>query len=286
MSIELVTKFQPYTDELFKAESKISLLTNTDFDFTGAHSVKIWKISTADLNDYTRNVSSTDEVTSISRFGDITDLSAQTEEFLLSNDRSFIFNIDYLDEDQTAGQISAASALAREIREVVIPEVDAYTYGVMVDGAGTTVTGTLTADNVYDAICTGSALMDDAEVPDTDRAIVVTPAVYKLLKTADVFDQTDAAAEMRKLGVIGQIDGCNVIKVPSSRLPDNFDFMIIHPSATCAPVRLEDYGTHNNTPLSSGTIVTGRICYDAFVLDNKKDGIYVFLEESEEEETE
>ena len=29
-----------------------------------------------------------------------------------------------------------------------------------------------------------------------------------------------------------------------------------------------------NTPLSSGTIVTGRICYDAFVLDNKKDGLY------------
>ena len=31
---------------------------------------------------------------------------------------------------------------------------------------------------------------------------------------------------------------------------------------------------HNDTPLSSGTIVTGRVCYDAFVLDNKKTGIY------------
>lgn len=34
------------------------------------------------------------------------------------------------------------------------------------------------------------------------------------------------------------------------------------------------YGVHNDTPLSSGTIVTGRIVYDAFVLDNKKSGIY------------
>ena len=50
--------------------------------------------------------------------------------------------------------------------------------------------------------------------------------------------------------------------------------MIAHPSATVAPVKLEDYGTHNDTPLSSGTIVTGRIVYDAFVLDNKKVGIY------------
>ena len=35
MSVELTTKFAPKTDELFKAESKISLLTNTDYDWTG-----------------------------------------------------------------------------------------------------------------------------------------------------------------------------------------------------------------------------------------------------------
>ena len=43
MSIELVTKFQPYVDELFKNESKRDLLTNQDFDWTGAHTVKIYK---------------------------------------------------------------------------------------------------------------------------------------------------------------------------------------------------------------------------------------------------
>ena len=41
MSIELVKKFAPYTDELFKAESKISLLTNTDYDWTGAHTIAV-----------------------------------------------------------------------------------------------------------------------------------------------------------------------------------------------------------------------------------------------------
>ena len=33
MSIELVKKFAPYTDELFAAESKIKLLTNTEDSF-------------------------------------------------------------------------------------------------------------------------------------------------------------------------------------------------------------------------------------------------------------
>ena len=37
MAIELVTKFAPYTDEIFHKESKKSLLTNNDFEWTGAH---------------------------------------------------------------------------------------------------------------------------------------------------------------------------------------------------------------------------------------------------------
>ena len=52
MSVELIRKFAPYTDELFKAESKKSL---ADFDWTGAHTVMVWKISTVGLNDYSRN---------------------------------------------------------------------------------------------------------------------------------------------------------------------------------------------------------------------------------------
>ena len=119
-----------------------------------------------------------------------------------------------------------------------------------------------------------SEVLDDEEVPETERCIVVTPSTYKIMKQADIFDHTDVGAELRLNGVVASIDGMHVIKVPAIRLPEKFGFMIAHPSATTAPVKLEDYGIHNNTPLSSGTIVTGRICYDAFVLNNKKKGIY------------
>lgn len=278
MSIELVKKYAPYTDELFKAESRKSLLTNTDFDWTGAHTVAVWKISTVGLNDYARNRYEDDpegSVASISRYGELFDLSAQTEELLLKKDRSFIFNVDKLDEDETSGQVEAGKALARELREVVVPEVDTYTYNVMVEGAGTTAdAAALTKDNIYDAILVGTETLDDAEVPESERVLLVTPATHTILKQAGVFDNTDVGAELRLKGVVGTIDGLSVVKVPANRLPAKFGFMIAHPSATVAPVKLEDYGTHNDTPLSSGTIVTGRIVYDAFVLDNKKIGIY------------
>lgn len=278
MSIALVKKYAPYTDELFKAESKISLLTNTDFDWTGAHTVAVWKIGTVPMNDYSRNRGSDydeESVATLSRYGKIIDLDAQTEEMMLTKDRSFIFNVDRLDEDETAGQVAAASALARELREVVVPEVDTYAYNVMVTKAGTKATAAaLTKENVYTSILAGSEALDAAEVPDTERVLVVTPAAYTLLKQSTAFDSTDVGAKMKLKGVVGILDGMAVIKVPASRLPENFGFMIAHPSATVAPVKLEDYGTHNDTPLSSGTIVTGRICYDAFVLDNKAKGIY------------
>ena len=52
MAINLVEKFLPYVDEQFSTESKKSLLTNQDFTWTGAHTVKVYKISTSDMNDY------------------------------------------------------------------------------------------------------------------------------------------------------------------------------------------------------------------------------------------
>ena len=52
MAIELVTKYLPYVDELFSSESKKSLLTNNDFDWTGAHTIKVYKIGTSAMNDY------------------------------------------------------------------------------------------------------------------------------------------------------------------------------------------------------------------------------------------
>ena len=68
MSIELTTIYAPKTDELFKAESKLSLLTNTDYDWSGAHSVKLWKISTAAMNDYARNRNEIGASDSVSRY--------------------------------------------------------------------------------------------------------------------------------------------------------------------------------------------------------------------------
>lgn len=272
MAIELVTKFLPYVDELFTTESKTAILTNQDFNFDGAHTVKVYKVTTAPMNDYDRAGTGSNW----SRYGAVKGLDATTETFTLEKDRSFTFAIDALDNDETAQQLAAASALARQLREVVVPEVDAYTLGEMIDNAGTTAeTKALKASDLYNDIIEANAVLDAAEVPDIGRVLVVTPTTYVLMKQCrDIVLETDIGQNMRLRGVIGNLDGLTVLRVPASRLPEDFGFMIAHPSATVAPTKLESFKTHNNPPGINGDLVEGRIVYGAFILENKAKAIY------------
>ncbi len=272
MAINLATKFLPYVDEKFSTESKKSILTNQDFNWTGAKTVKVYKISTSEMNDYDRPGTGGNW----SRYGQVNGLDAVTEEFTLKKDRSFTFAIDKLDSDETVRNLQAASALERQIREKVVPEVDAYVYGVMCENAGTKPAAKgLTKTDIYTDILAGNQALDNAEVPETGRILVVTPDVYVLLKQCkDITMETDIGNDLRIKGVIAMIDGAMVIKVPKNRLPEKFGFMIAHPCATVAPTKLEDYKIHEDPPGISGSLVEGRIAYDAFVLENKAKAIY------------
>ena len=272
MAIELVTQFSSYVDEQFSTESKKSMLTNQDFGWDGAHSVKIYKATTAKMNDYDRAGTGANA----SRYGKIESVSATTEEMMLKRDRSFTVVTDALDENETKGVLGSATMLARQIREVVIPEVDTYTYGVMCAEAGHKPAAVkLTEENIYTEMLKGSEALDNSEVPETGRILMLTPETYTMLKKCkDVIMETDIGNELRLLGVLAMLDGCKVIKVPANRVPAGFGFMIAHPCATVAPTKLESYMVHHNPPGISGYLLEGRVCYDAFVLDNKASALY------------
>ena len=275
-TVNLVTKFLPYVDELFTTESKRELVTNKDFDWTGAKTVKVYKITTSDMNDYDRSGEQVRTNARESRYGQIMGLNATTEAMTLKKDRSFTFAIDKLDTDETGDQLAAQAALARQIRQVVIPEIDEYVYNKMCDGAGIKETNvTLTKENIYDKIIEANSQLDDKLVPEFGRVLIMTPATYVLLKkSADAKLNQDIGKELRIKGVVAELDGLAIQKIPAVRLPAKFGFMIAHKVATVAPVKLEEYKTHADPPGISGTLVEGRIAYDAFILENKANAIY------------
>ena len=275
-TVDLVTKFLPYVDELFTNESKRQLVTNNDFTWEGAKAVKVYKITTSEMQDYDRSGEQVRTNARESRYGQIRGLDATTEELRLKKDRSFTFAIDKLDTNETGQQLAAESALARQVRQVVIPEIDEYVYKAMCENAGIKETAiTLTKENIYDKIIEANALLDDQYVPEFGRVLIMTPATYVLLKkNKDVTINQDIGQDLRVKGIVGTMDGLGIQKIPANRLPEKFGFMIAHPVATVAPVKLEEYKVHDDPPGISGSLVEGRIAYDAFVLDNKKKAIY------------
>lgn len=270
MAINLATKFSGVVDEAFTENSKASLVVNSDYDFIGSKSIKIYSVGTAEMNDYGRNTDGT------ARYGTVKDLSTEIQEVSMEKDRSFTFAIDKMDEDETLGALNAGTALARQINEEVIPESDKYVYKKMCDNAGTTKVETITDNNAYDALATGNATQDEDSVPEQGRVAVVNPIFYKHLKADEraILD-TEVGQGMRIKGVVGEMDGALIQKVPSRLFPTGVNFILAHPVATTFAVKLADYKIHEDAPGVSGSLVEGRVYYTAFVRNNKKKAIYV-----------
>lgn len=278
MAINLAEKYSSLVDEKFTSVSKASLVTNRDYNFVGAHTIQIYSVGTAPMNDYGRNTAG------ISRYGVVNDLSTTLQEVTMEKDRSFTFAVDKMDEDETLGALNAGSALARQLREVITPEVDTYTYAKISASAGKTVNEqTITATNAYQSLIAGSEFLDESEVPAEGRVAVVTPKFMTFLKSdPQAVLETEVGQDMRIKGVIANMDGLTIQKVPSKYLPTGTNFIIVHPVATTLAIKLAEYKIHNNPQGVSGALVEGRIYYTAFVRNNKKNAIYVSTTEAAE----
>lgn len=285
MAIQLATDFKPYVDEVMTKASTLKLVAGAEFNFTGANTIKLYKVGTAPMQDYGRNQI---KEGNWSHYGAVTTLDATTEEMTLKKDRSFTFEIDKLDEDETKGNLEAASALNRQLREKVLPEIEVHSYGEIIKRAGlrNSETAELTEENIYAAITAASVVLDEAEVPEEGRYILVTPEVLRLMKLNNALAvNEDIGKELRQKGAVAALDGAAIIKVLSKRMPEGFKFLYGHPMAAAAPVKLADYKIHKDPPGLSGSLVEGRINYDAFVLDNKVNALYLYSTKAAESGT-
>lgn len=79
----------------------------------------------------------------------------------------------------------------------------------------------------------------------------------------------DKAQEIATNGAVGLVDNTEVV-----------NYIIIYKTALFSPLKLSEYLQHENPPGLSGWLCEGRIYFDAFVLKNKKDGIFVSVNSS------
>lgn len=270
MAINLASKYEKKVDERFKLKSLTEVGVNKDYDWVGVNAINVYSIPTVAMADYTAS--------GTSRYGTPAELQNTIQTMTLTKDRAFTFTIDRKNYQDTQMVMEAGKALARQIDEVIVPEIDTYRLATMSAAAianGGTATEATTANNAYVQFLKGTEFMDERKVPVGGRIAFVTPSFYNFIKLDPTFIKaTEIAQKMLVNGQVGEIDGVKIIKVPSSYFPANHAFILCHPVATVAANKLEDYKTHNNPPGINGWLVEGRNRYDAFVLENKKNALY------------
>lgn len=270
MAIDYASKYSPMVDEAFSLGSLTGSFVSDQYDWIGVETVKVYSIPTVAMNNYS--------LTGMSRYGTPSELQNNAQELKIRKDRSFTFTIDRKSYDDTMFTMEAGKALARQVREVVIPEVDTYRINKIVAGAptGNVVTGATTNANAYAAFLAVQEILDNAKVPVGGRRCLVTPNFLNKIKQDDAFTKKgDMATQIAINGLVGEIDGVAIVKAPTSYFPANVDFVIENPVAVVAPIKLETYKIHTDAPGINGALVEGRIRYDAFVLNMKKNAIGV-----------
>lgn len=271
MAVNYAEKFSQTIDEQLSKDSLTDKAVNKDYDFDGVNKVNVYSVETVPLNDYDINAKS-------NRYGTPVELGNDVQTLELTQDKSFTFSIDRKNATDTMMAMSAAKALARELKEVVTPTIDRYRIAKYTAEAlaAHTKEETLTTETAYSAFLEGSMALFDAKVPTEGRIAFVTSAYYKAIKLDKNFVSSgDKGQEIAVTGAVGTIDKTTIIVAPADYFVKGTNFIICHPMAMTSPVKLADYKIHENPQGINGWLVEGRIYYDAFVLNNKKAAIYL-----------
>lgn len=108
-------------------------------------------------------------------------------------DRAKRFMVDVMDNRETF-DIAFGRLGAEFMRTQVIPELDAFTFAMLAGKSGVTVNSAdfTSGEEFLDALVEAKTLLDEAEVPTTDRYLFATPTLMNFLINMDTFKSKKA----------------------------------------------------------------------------------------------
>ena len=273
-SIALAQKYLPLLDEIYKAESKTSILDTgaMNLEFINANTVKIYNLQTGALGNYSRSTGYPAK-----------DITGTWETFTLTQDRGAMFNIDAMDDEETIN-LTVGNTLATFLRSAVIPEVDQFRFAKYASKAkltGTPADITSGTTDIPDLIAAAQEAMGDAEVPVDGRILFVSELCYRALKAKITRYLANENGVNKNVEIY---DDMRVIRVPKGRFATGatigtdgytqsgyaINFMIVHPSAVAQVVKHEvpKLITPALNQTADGWKVGYRLYHDAFTIEH------------------
>ena len=281
-TITTITKYIPLLDQVYAVASCSAILDTPNAlvrETADAKTVLIAQTSMSGLGDYSR-----------ADGFQTGDLSLTWKSYTFEHDRGRSFHIDAMDDAETMG-LAFGSLASEFVRTKVTPEIDAVRFAKYATNAGETVAATLTNKTAVSAIATAEVAMEEKEVAIENCVLFMTPTVYGYVKDdTDHFQRTLVPSENPNRN-FGAFDGMPIAKVPQTRfytavtLADGYakaedakdiNFMIVDRASVIqlikhGKIRVFDPDTNQSADAYK---VDYRIYHDAWVLENKKNGIY------------
>lgn len=263
-------------DERIKKESVTMGKFGNDIrlEFNGRNAVTIYNVGTVAENDYVRS--------GANRYGALVELATGTQTLTLSQDKSFTFTVDKGNYEDSMMVQEVGKAIKRQAKEVAVPAVDTYNLGVLAAyGIANTqgvIAGAAVAYNtIFSLILAQQSALSELEYPEEGRTLWISPTNYNLLKRDPEFVKAcDTSVADLKKGIMGEVDGLTIVKVPATRLTTKLEFMITCDGVGVAINKFDQVKTHIDPPGINGWLVEGRRYHDFFVLGQKGTGIRVY----------
>ena len=276
-TINLAEKFVPVIDGIYKKASLTSILdAQTQPDFSGVNTVKVMKVTTTGLGDYSKENGYAN--------GNAT---LEWEAMKLNEDRSAALTVDRMDNEETLGQ--AFGVIMNEfIRTNVAPEVDAYRFSKYAKTAniGTTAAALADGESVIKAIRAAITAMDEAEVPAEDRVLFITPTLYGLVQDLDTTKSKEALKRFASIVEVPQTrfytditlnSGADAWGYTKGAGAKDINFIAVSKSAVVQATKmaLPKVFDPDTNQTKDAWLFQYRLYHDAFAYDNKVKGIYV-----------
>lgn len=269
MAVNLASKYADKLDQQFTAGSYTDRYVNKKYTFDGVKTVNVYTVTTVTPSNYDRTDTG-------DRFGGNNELQDIYTPYTLENDKSFKLVIDRGNYEQQALAKKAGEVMRAEMEEQVIPMIDADRLAAAVTGA-TAVSQIYapTPSDAYGDVLKMSAALDEAKAPVAGRVLWVTPGFYNDIKK-QITTNVEASSYNDKLlgrGFVGELDGCPVVKVPTSYFPSGKVAVMTHRDALLGAKQIMNTRIITDSELVDGTILLGRFIFGSFILKGKEKAV-------------
>lgn len=300
-TMEFAKVFETNLDKLAVQTLKTGFMDSNavQLKYTGGSEIKVPKMTVQGLGDYSR----TNGYVSGS-------VNLQYETLTMTQDRGRKFTIDAMDVDETNFVATAGNMMSEFQRTQIVPEIDAYRISklatIAMAGSNVEYGYTIAKDTIVQKIKLGIKAIREAGYDEEIDVLLSYDAMSAIEEAA--LGRLNAVT-FSQGGIdttVPQIDGCPLITVPSNRLytaitlydgetsgqeaggyikassAKNINFLIVARNTPIAVTKQDKMRifTPDTYQKANAWSIDYRRYHDIWVLDNKKNSIFVNIKEA------